>query len=168
MPLKTFQENYWIKGNANAAASVVSKSGYPSWQVTVLGSLFGALHAYVVVCWRRLVWWVRIWQQIRHLPVTSQRLVGHTLKTLEHPGFTLAQQAVRQTATTMRFNRPEMWVPYSRMLKSHPNRAENIFRHVKAGELLTEALAVQGGTLTNPERHFLTELAYQEFALRGR
>lgn len=84
---------------------------------------------------------------------------------LHHPAYPFAQDAVRKTATTLGFNRPEAWQGLSRHMKSSPGRAENVFRHLEACRLTRETC---GSTLTNPECNLLVELAYHDFALRGK
>ena len=86
---------------------------------------------------------------------------------LEHPAWDRARQAVRECATTLGFNDPDAWRPYSRTLKQDPGQAENVFRHVKAVHALREALGAEGVLLSNPEAHLLVELAYHGFSALG-
>ena len=79
------------------------------------------------------------------------------VETVSSPDFHVALEAVRQTATTLGFNHPAAWKPYSHMLKESPGRAENVFRHERACTLTRAAVT---RTLTNPEVNFLVELAY--------
>jgi len=98
------------------------------------------------------------------MPVEAPMLLFKTGALLNHPAYPIAQQAVRKTATTLGFNRPEAWQGLSRQMKSSPGYAENIYRHMQACQW-TKAEAPS--TLTNPDCNLLVELAYHEFALRG-
>lgn len=82
----------------------------------------------------------------------------------KHPAFPFALEAVKQTATTLGFNRPEAWQGLSRHMKASPGRAENTFRHMHACQLTRETA---GSTLTNPDCNLLVELAYHAFARKG-
>ena len=83
---------------------------------------------------------------------------------MAHPAYPAAVEAVKKTATTIGFNRPEAWQGLSKQMKSSPGRAENTFRHLYACQLTRETA---GSTLSNPDCNLLVELAYHEFA-KGR
>jgi hypothetical protein len=88
------------------------------------------------------------------------------LDALEHPAFPLAQSAVKKTATTLGFNRPEAWKELSRELKGSAGHAENAFRHLEACRLVRANL--MDSTVTNPEMHLIVELAYHAFTVKPR
>lgn len=163
MPLiGEFHGFYWDISDTNVRPVVISRGGYPGWQASVVApSLFGGLHAWGadLVAKARYVW--RLWRRVRTLPTDRATVLEQTLTLLESPTFPIAKQAVRETALTLGFNRPEAWKPYSHALKAEPGRAENVFRHIRACEL-TRTRA--GSTMTNPTANLLTELAYHAYA----
>jgi hypothetical protein len=83
---------------------------------------------------------------------------------MNHPAYPFAQEAVRKTATTLGFNRPEAWQGLSRHMKASPGRAENVFRHMNACQIVRNTAP---STLTNPDCNLLVELAYHDFAMKG-
>jgi hypothetical protein len=168
MPLKSFQRNYWLNSDTRVAPITVGRGGYPAWQVTVIASLFGAIGDWFSVTTSKWRWVWSLVRRIRGLDRDRQLVILRTLDIVEHTHFPLAQSAVKQTATTLGFNRPEAWKPLWHLLKADAGRAENTFRHLNTVELLQMASRATGSTLTNPELHFLSELAYQSFAIRGR
>lgn len=107
-------------------------------------------------------WW-EIGRRVDRLPADRAAVLRGTLDLLESDAFPVAKRAVRETAKTLGFNRPEAWKPYSQMLKSDPGRAENVFRHQRAADLTTQRL---GSTLTNPQTELLVELAYHAYAVQ--
>lgn len=103
--------------------------------------------------------------RILALDPERRAVLDRSLDALESPAYAVAQQAVRTTATTLGFNRPEAWKDYNREIKSDPGRMENVYRHLRACHLLRDAA---GSTLTNPDQNLLVELAYHGFAQKGR
>ena len=101
-------------------------------------------------------WW-QLGTRIDRLEPNQRDLVRYALGLLESQAFPHAVVAVKDTQRSLGFNRPEAWIPYSRMLKSDPKRAENLFRHVKACE---RTKSLMGSTLRNPDMNLLVELAY--------
>jgi hypothetical protein len=168
VPLKAFQRNYWLNSDTVVAPVRVSQGGYPGWQVTVIASLFGAIGDQIRAALQKWRWVWSLVRRIRGLDRDRQLVILRTLDLVEHQNYPLAQSAVKQTATTLGFNRPEAWKPLSHALKRDAGRAENTFRHLNTVELLQIASRAAGSTLTNPELHFLSELAYQSYAIRGR
>lgn len=168
MPTLWAHEHYFASQSTVVVqpSTVVGQVGsYPGWQRSViLPSLFGGLQPW----WERLAWWWRLWRAARALTPERDALLLHTATALSHPAWPGAQVAVRKTATTLGFNRPEAWKPFSHMLKRSPGDAENVFRHLQACQHIDAVLLARGSTMTNPQRHFLAELAYQDFGLRGR
>lgn len=144
---------------------IISRGGYPGWQASVAGSLFGALHAHLVACWAEVRWYLRLFRRVRALDAERLAALAAAFHALESPAFPSALTAVQQTATTLGFNRPEAWKPYSHAIKASPKRAENVFRHIRACE---ETRAALSSTLSNPECNLLVELAYHAFARKGR
>jgi hypothetical protein len=92
-------------------------------------------------------------------------VLTRSLDLLESPHYVVAQQAVRKTATTLGFDRPEAWKDLTRHMKEDLGRTQNVYRHLKAMRLLRDAA---NSTFTNPEANFLTELAYQGFSAMGK
>lgn len=144
---------------------IISRGGYPGWQASVIGSLFGAIQVQLVALWAEIRWYLRLIRRVRALDARQQVALAAAFHALEHPGFPAALTAVQETAVTLGFNRPEAWKPYSHAIKASPKRAENIFRHLRACEQTKAAL---GSTLSNPECNLLVELAYHAFARKGR
>lgn len=167
MPLVgEFHTQYWEFSDTTAAPVHIGRGGYPVWQASVIvPSLLGMLGAWWDTQWERARWFVRFMRRVHRLDVERRAVLLLTLDRLESPAYAVAQRAVRETARTLGFNRPEAWKNLSRALKDSPGRAENTFRHLEACRRLREA---SGSTLSNPVQHFTTELAYQGFAERGR
>jgi hypothetical protein len=104
-------------------------------------------------------------QRIRALDAERRAVLDRSLVLLESTSFTHARDAVRKTATTLGFSRPEAWKDLSREVKSSPGRTENMYRHLKAMHVLRD---LDGSTHTNPEQNLLVELAYTGFSVMGR
>lgn len=172
--------------------------GYPTWQsaphaTTICSTIVGWPGAVPVLIAK---WWaVTLWAiSFAVLAVwTSRRLPTHhrarlhaavkdlaafdperlavlerTIAVLNHPLYGTASASVRQTATTLGFNRPEAWVKLSHTLKDHQGWAENSWRHLHACHLTDEAARAQGSTLSNRDRHFAVALAYEGMAAAPR
>lgn len=163
MPTLWAHQTYFNNSSTVVAPTLApSQGGYPLWQASgiAVGSLFGGLQPY----WERFVLWLRaMWP--RKAPAVSDPVLGRAAVLLSHPAYPFAQAAVRRTATTLGFNRPEAWQGLSRQMKSSPGHAENIYRHMQACQWTRETA---GSTLTNPDCNLLVELAYHEFALKGK
>ena len=163
---------YWVDQTVSTVVipPVISKGGYPSWQASVtMGSLFGALSSALSDAWSAWLGWYRLFRRVRTLPASQKAVLLYTLETLESPLYSQARAAVRATATTLNFNHPDQWVTYGRALKSNRKRAENLYRHLRACEIMeTRWQALHGGStlarLSNPVQHYTVELAYQEYA----
>lgn len=154
---------FWAFSDTNAALVHVSGGGYPGWQAGVITpSLLGLIGAWIDTHLERLQWLWRVGSRLHRLPGESKAVVLIALDALESPHYPHAQAAVRQTATTLGFNRPEAWKDYARELKSDQGRMENVYRHLKACHLLREAAS---STLTNPQQNLLAELAYHGFTV---
>lgn len=162
-----FHTTYWENSDTNVAPVRLTRGGYPVWQSgVVIGTAFGGLALF----WDRASdWWRWCWRLVsrsyRFNP-EQRAVVLKTLAALEHPAYEVARGAVRKTARTVGFNRPEAWKDLSRELKASAGGAENAFRHLEACRLVRANLL--NSTVTNPECHLITELAYQGFAWRGK
>lgn len=112
-----------------------------------------------------LEWWVgsRV-KRTPAAPITVPEMLTRTAVLLTHPAYPAAQAAVRRTAQTLGFNRPEAWQGLSRQMKASPGQAENVYRHLQACVWTKDTAP---STLTNPDCRLLVELAYHEFAARG-
>lgn len=167
MPTLWAQEFYFNNSSTVVAPTLeASPGGYPRWQASVIavGSFPGQLHT----LWERCGAWVQalVRRFRRQRPeVSSDPVEAKVQALLNHPAYPFAQAAVRQTATTLGFNRPEAWTGLSREMKADPGRAENVFRHLRACSVVR---ATAPSTLTNPDCNLLVELAYHEFAAKGR
>jgi len=167
-----FHGFYWAGDASTAVTPVIpgeGRSGYPSWQAAVIApSLFGLIGAWLDARLALLRWWLAFGRRVHRLDRERRAVLLVTLARLESPAYPLARLAVRQTATTLGFNRPEAWQPYARELKASPGRAENTFRHLRAYTLLDQSVRAKGSTLSHPDLHLTTELAYRGFAEMGR
>lgn len=165
-----FHRNYWANSDTAAPPGAnPGRPGYPLWQsgpVTVLGVGFGGLLPF----WERFVaWCARVWRftgRIGSLTPAQCDALDRVLLVFEHPAYPIAGKTVRKTATTLGFNRPEAWQELGKALKRNPGEAENTYRHLESCRLLH--LNLVESTLTNPQTHLMVELAYQEFAAKGR
>lgn len=166
MPLiGEFHTKYWENSDTNAAPVHIGRGGYPAWQASVITpSLLGMLGAWLDTKLAQWRWWKPVIGRVNALDAEQRGVLLLALESLESPGYRCAQAAVRQTAVTLGFNRPEAWKELSREVKDSPARAENNFRHLLAARKTGLALKAQGSTLTNPELNLTTELAYHGFA----
>lgn len=163
-----FHGAYWSASDTSAPVVVTTRTaGYPAWQGSVvLGFGFGGA-ANLWARWMDAVRWLwRLFRLTRRFDAEQRAALGRAAGALNHSGYPQARLAVRRTATTLGFNRPESWKELSRELKGNANNAENAFRHLEACRLTK--LNCISSTLTNPELHLLVELAYQGFAWQGR
>jgi hypothetical protein len=158
---------YFVSLSTVVPPPIVSgKGGYPLWQASnsAVGSLFGGLQALWEWACRKVRIWLRLQQQTVPVPAAKTPL-SEAERLLNHPAYPYALEAVRRTAVTLGFNRPEAWQGLSRQMKASPGRAENTYRHLQACEWTRQTAP---STLTNPDCNLLVELAYHEFALKGR
>lgn len=179
MPLKAFQQNYWITSSTVAPPPTpASRGGYPGFQISVVGSLFGALGVLCQVWWERLIWWattktafggtVALARRLHQLPTVEQQVATRVVGLMEDDRFPLARLAVQQTATTLGFQRPEAWRSLTHLLKEDQGRAENMYRHVQATETFKALTREASSTATNPQAQLLVELAYHAYTITGR
>ena len=162
---------YWASSDTTAPTpKPPGVPGYPMWQsgptTVVLGSAFGGLVPFFE---RFGLWCRRTWRflfRIYRLTPTQCLALDRVLQSFEHPGYPMARQTVRRTATTLGFNRPDAWLELGRAMKRNPGEAENTYRHLESARLLRVNLV--GSTLTNPQANLMVELAYQEFAAMGK
>jgi hypothetical protein len=166
MPLVgEFHQKYWNLSDTNLPPVHIGKGGYPVWQASVITpSLLGMIGAWIDSKIALYRWWKPLLRRIAALDREQRAVWLLTLDALEQPAYRAAQTAVRQTATTLGFNRPEAWTELSREVKSSPAKAENNYRHLLAVRKVDTMLREQGSTLTNPELNLTTELAYHGFA----
>jgi hypothetical protein len=152
----------------NPPAASPFRGGYPPFQVSAVSLGIGLGGA--VIFYERVSDWLRwAWLMVRRsyrFNAEQRAIVLKTLDAIEHPAFPIAGKAVRKTATTLGFNRPEAWKELSRELKGSAGHAENAFRHLEACRLVRANLI--DSTVTNPEMHLIVELAYQGFGWKQR
>ena len=164
MPTQWAHGFYWFADDgAGPPVAPPGRGGYPAFQASVIcSSLFGVLGAWFEHLVTLARWWILTIRQIHALPMAQRRVVTTVIETLQRPEYQAARTAVRETAFTPHFTRPEMWVPYGRILKAQPRRAENIYRHVKATERMQELV---GTPIASVDGDLLVRLAYQEYRL---
>lgn len=163
-----FHQKFYANTSTVTTPVVTARRGmYPQWQASVItiGSIFGGLTPWL----ERIGAWVRAWMHLarmaRDVRPEQFPVLEETCRLLSSPNFEAAQFAVRKTARTVGFNQPQQWKGLWQGLKSNPGQQENMFRHQQSLVTMREHLC---STVTNPEGHFLVELAYQDFAKRGR
>lgn len=168
MPLQGWAHKfYWENSDTVVTPIAVAPlvRQYPAWQASVtIGTMFGGLVPFFERLWDSLCWWSRTHPRIMRLGREDRAVLLTALNALEHPAYPLAQAAVRKTATTLGFNRPEAWTQLSRELKASAGQSENAYRHLEACRLTRANLL--NSTLTNPECNLLVELAYHGYAAR--
>ena len=164
MPTQWAHGFYWALSDTAAPPPYEFKGNYPIWQVsTITPSLFGVIGAWLSHVWEEVQWWRRFRDRVKRLTPRQRHLWYAVLTTIEQPAFQAARVAVWETAHTPRFNRPESWIPYNRMLKASQGRAENMFRHVAACE---RTRALVSSTLQNTDCDLLVTLAYRDYTTR--
>lgn len=169
MPVQSWgHSQYWTATDTSAAPVVPTSGqpGYPLWQggVVVLPSLFGGIAAHAGIWWDRLKTAYRLANRLLGMSQEQQAVVWLCLETVDGQPYQVARMAVRRTATTLGFNRPEAWADLKAELKRDAGNCENTFRHLHTVNVLRQNLV--GSTLSNPQAHLLVELAYQGFALK--
>lgn len=151
----------WNFSDTNAAPVRFSRGGYAGWQAgVVLPSLLGFLGAWIDTHWAMVKWHWRFATRVHGLSQESRAVMVKALDALEDPRYPHAQQAVRVTAKTLGFNRPEAWKGLNRHMKDSPGRAENTFRHLNACALLR---TTSPSTVTSWDQHLMVELAYHGY-----
>jgi hypothetical protein len=159
-----FHEKFWNLSDTVVPPVHIGRGGYPGWQAgSICPSLFGMLGAWIDARWELLKWHWRLAKRVHKLSREQKKVLFITLDLMESDAYVAAQKAVRATAVTLGFNRPEAWKQYSHAIKASPGRAENIFRHIRACELTREAMH---STMTNPPLNLVTELAYHGWAVK--
>lgn len=168
----SFHSFYWTDTTPSTVVVTPSagiRGGYPAWQASVIApSLFGVIGAWIEHQTQRLRWALRLVRRVERMTDEQQAVLERVIVSLESPAWPVARVAVRTTATTLGFNRPEAWITLSREMKASPGRAENTYRHLQTCTHLRAMLREQGSTVTNPQMHLVAELAYQGFAAKGR
>ena len=159
-----FHGHYWnADDGVGPPVAGPGRGGYPAWQASaIVASLFGALAAWLEHVWALAIWWWALVRAIHTLPIAQRQVVQSVVETMTAPAYVHARTAVRETAYAPHFTRPAMWVPYGRMLKEQPRRAENIFRHVKACERTREL----AGPVPSADCDLVVQLAYQEYRIQ--
>lgn len=185
MPTQWAHSFYWNFSDTNVApVAPTGRGGYPGWQAASVASgvVFGPPLDLLGQVWARLVSWLRwCWagfglRDRERILATAQRIAGqgiaeravleHAIVLMNGPHWGQADRLVRETATTLGFNRPEAWIPYGRALKASPGQAENTFRHLRTVHELKKIETTS--TISNPDAHLLVELAYHRFTVAPR
>lgn len=160
-----YHTKYWEFSDTTVAPVHIGRGGYPIWQASVIApSLLGMIGAWLDTRLAQWRWWRAIYRRVTALDHERRQVLLHTLDALEWPAYTAAQTAVRQTAVTLGFNRPDAWTELSREMKHTAANAENTYRHLLACRKVKTTMQAQGSTLTNPQLHLVTELAYDGFS----
>ena len=107
-------------------------------------------------------WW-RLAQRLERFSAAQRVVLWRVVTLMELPVWADAVAKVQRCATSPKFHQPEQWVAYSRAVKADAGQAQNIWRHVRVVQELQAA-----HDLTNPDAHFLAELAYQVTAATPR
>lgn len=167
MPTQWAHALYWNFSDSNAAPVITpGEGGYPLWQSSVIApSLLGMLGAWLDTRLAQIRWLWRLLRRVRALDVERRGVLLAALAMLEDPAYGTARVCVRETATTLGFNRPEAWKEWSREIKADPGRAENAFRHLRS---MSRLRTVHTSTLSNAQQNLVTELAYHGFAIMGK
>lgn len=178
MPVISWAHSKYWRARANPVViAPPTKGGYPAWQASVIGSLFGGLQLH----WERFryawSWFLSAWrwsqqsdgcerdwllEQWGQLSPDRRLALRSAISVVQHPAWAIAQASVHETAHTLGFNEHQAWAIVGHAVKANRGMAENMWRHLKALQ------AVQDAVGTNPERHLLIELAYHEYAASGR
>lgn len=164
MPLiGEFHTFYWETSDTSVTPIVATPAGgYPTWQSVTIGSGLGGLEPYYESAKDAIAWFWTLFKRSRTLDKGGRAAVLRALDAVQHPAYPLAYAAVKKTATTLAFNRPESWTELSRGLKRDMGSAENTYRHLEACRLLKSNLL--NSSLTNPQTNLIVELAYQAYA----
>lgn len=160
-----FHTFYWENSDTNVTPILTPPplGGYPTWQsVVTVGSGFGGLEPFYTQAVDAVKWFWTLFRRSRRMDRRGRAAVLRTIDAVQHPAYPLAYAAVKQTATTLGFNRPDRWTELSRGLKRDPGTTENMYRHLEACRLLKANLLTS--SLTNPETNLIVELAYQAYA----
>lgn len=163
-----FHRNYWkARNNAVVPAGTKSTWLYPLVQTSVstsFGFLFGALQPY----WERFAAWLRPCP-LDDLSADHRRAVDRVVAVMRSPYWPDAHAAVQAVAQSPKFHHQDQWVEYSRAIRANVGQAQNVFRHLKAVQMV-RGLHDGDAAISNPDAHLLVELAYQAMATapRGR
>ena len=179
--IAAFHAKFWrARANSPPPPGTATSWMYPGVQsVVTLHTVF----AWVPLAWIRPLW-ARLTTEVRWLwrlhqatagerqmiamslacDVEQRAVVVRVLHVLQGETWPRAQAEVRTCATSPKFHQPEHWVSYSRIVKSNPGQAQNVWRHMR----VVQAIQATDPTLTNPEAHLAAELAYQGLAAQGR
>ena len=189
MPTLWAHAFYWAVSDTTVPPLVVGQGGYPAWQasVTAASIVFWPPLEIIRPWWSRLRWRWRAWRLVGRYRSAQEcarldRWLARLLRSdeeqqavldcvalaLESHAWPVTRVVVRQTATTLGFDRPEAWIPYARVIKADPGSAENTYRHLKSVFDVRDQMRACGSTLTNPALHLIVELGYQGFAVMGR
>lgn len=161
-----FHRNFWkSRPSAPAAGVGSSPSMYPIWAASVITmsmSFMGGLIEAMLAFWERMQWAWRVHRQLQIAQLTEPQLavLERAVTLMLSPHWRDAEQTVAACATTPKFHQPEQWIAYSRAIRADAGQAQNLYRHLA----VVQALRAAHPKLTNPELHFLAELAYQGFA----
>ena len=189
MPTLWAHEFYWNVSDTTVPPVSVGQGGYPAWQasVTAASVVFWPPLEIIRPWWSRLRWRWRAWRVLGRCRSTEARarmdrwlhrllsedkeqqaVFDRVASAMDSPEWAVTRLVVRQTATTLGFDRSEAWIPYARTIKADPGSAENTYRHLKSVFEVRDQLRAVGSTLTNPALHLIVELGYQGFAAMGR
>ena len=161
-----FHAKFWkTRANGAGPGGTAARWMYPQWQasiITMSASFVGGCVEALWALWARLQWTWRLHRRLQVSRLTDAQLavLERAVTLMQSPFWANAEQAVQVCATTPKFHQSQQWVEYSRALKANAGQAQNVFRHIK----VVRDLVAAHPALTNPEAHFLAELAYQGFA----
>lgn len=158
-----FHQMFWNVSSTFVPPVHISGGGYPGWQGGVITpSLFGMIGAWIDARWALVKWHWTLAKRVHRLSKESRAVILATLDTVESPAYPHAQAAVRKTATTLGFNRPEHQRTLKHLWFGQPGPTDNIYRRLNACQLLR---ASAGSTFTHPEEDYLIAVAYRGFTI---
>lgn len=159
MPIGSWAHaQYWRSGAPPSPNAATGLSAYPGWQINILlGSLFGGLQTW----YERMRWTFRYARRVHRLTDERRAILDRAYTRVTAVGYLEARQCVTETAITLGFNKPTAWGDLKHLMQLRPDLAENAWRHQHAIWLLDVRWP---NALTNPEKNFLIELAYQGYS----
>lgn len=184
----SFHHQYWrARANVPPPPGTANPMQYPLWQssrgTTTFGmAIWGVPLDALRPIWRQARWlWAisrRLWHwrsaasqarleawidRLEALEPDQRAALERAHDLLTGPYWPDACERVRVCMTTPKFHQPEQWVIYSRAVKADAGQAQNVWRHMRIVHELKAAFPI-----SNPDAHFVTELAYQAVAAASR
>lgn len=168
MPVQSWGHVQYWENSSTVVTPVSQKGGYPTWQAAplflVLGFGFGGAQP-IVSRWAGLIGWAfRLFRIIVRWDPARRRALGRAVTALDDVRYAHALRAVRMTAIEPGFSGPAAWKGLAHKLHAKHAWAENQWRHLQACDHADTMLRADGSTISNTDRAFMVELAYQSYA----